>query len=87
MSTSAGRVLLIPKGAYSSATQYAPMDVVLYEGDSYVCKQSSTGNDPTNTTYWQAMTDAMGEVDELKEALSDLGLTVVNGKLCAVYNT
>lgn len=26
-------------------------------------------------------------VDEVKQALSDLGLTVVNGKLCAVYNT
>ena len=67
----AGRVLMIPKGDYSSGTQYSPLDVVLYEGDSYVCKQSSRGNAPTNTTYWQAMTDAMGAVDELKEALTD----------------
>ena len=34
-----------------------------------------------------AATNVQGAVDELKEALSDLGLTVVDGKLCAVYNT
>lgn len=28
-----------------------------------------------------------GELNSVKETLSDLGLTVVNGKLCAVYNT
>ena len=27
------------------------------------------------------------EISNLKNALSDLGLTVVDGKLCAVYNT
>lgn len=55
MSASAGRVLLIHKGDYSSETTYNPMDEVLYEGSTYVCKQTSTGNLPTNTTYWQLM--------------------------------
>lgn len=63
----AGRVLMIPRGDYNSGTQYSPLDVVLYESDSYVCKQLSTGNAPTNTTYWQKLTD----VGELKEALTD----------------
>ena len=55
MSASAGRVLLIHKGDYSSGTTYNPMDEVLYEGSTYVCKATSTGNAPTNTTYWQMM--------------------------------
>ena len=31
--------------------------------------------------------DVDSEVGNVKQALSDLGLTVVDGKLCAVYNT
>ncbi len=55
---SAGRVLLLPKGAYNSATTYSMLDIVTYNGASYVCKKASTGNDPTNTEYWQIMSDA-----------------------------
>ena len=71
MSSSAGRVLLIPKGEYNSATQYSLLDVVTYEHDSYVAKQTTQGNAPTNTTYWQKLTDVGEDVDELKEALTD----------------
>ena len=90
MSASAGRVLLMPKGAYAAGTTYQVMDSVTYNGNSYVCKQTSTGNLPTNTTYWQILVDNSAvatEVSNVKNALSDLGLTVVDGKLCAVYNT
>lgn len=65
MSTSAGRVLIIPKGDYNAATTYAMLDMVYYNGSSYVCKQPSTGNLPTNTTYWQIMTgDISGKMDK-----------------------
>jgi hypothetical protein len=39
-------------GAYSGATAYSPYDVVSYNGSSYICILASTGNLPTNTTYW-----------------------------------
>ena len=55
MSASAGRVLIIHKGAYDSSATYNPMDSVLYNGSSYVCKVTSTGNDPTDTDYWQLL--------------------------------
>lgn len=55
MSASAGRVLLIFKGDYESATTYKPLDVVIYGVNSYVCLLQSTGNVPTNTTYWQIL--------------------------------
>lgn len=63
MSASAGRVLLIPKGEYNSQTTYQPLDMVYYNGNSYVCKLTSTGNLPTNTTYFQKMTEAPQAAD------------------------
>lgn len=61
MSESAGRVLMIPKGTYSPTTTYDPLDAVKYEQNSYVCKQTSRGNLPTNTTYWQPLTDVTAD--------------------------
>lgn len=62
MSTSAGRVLMIPKGDYDATATYTMLDVVSYQGKSYVAKQTTTGNAPTNTTYWQLMVDAQGHI-------------------------
>ena len=43
-------------GAYSSGTNYEKLDVVYYNGGSYICKSDSvTGKVPTNTTYWQQL--------------------------------
>ena len=50
-----GKVAYLSKGAYSSSTQYEKNDVVTYEGSSYVSLQSTQGNAPTNTTYWQLL--------------------------------
>lgn len=50
---SAGRVLLMPKGDYDSNTTYEMLDIVSYNGSSYIAKGTTTGNLPTNTTYWQ----------------------------------
>ena len=60
MSASAGKVLMIPKGDYDPTATYTMLDVVSYQGKSYVAKQTTTGNAPTNTTYWQLMIDAQG---------------------------
>ncbi len=39
-------------GPYSGGTSYVIDDAVSYNGSSYICKLASTGNLPTNTTYW-----------------------------------
>lgn len=71
----AGRVLMIPKGDYNAATTYEMLDFVYYQGRSYVCKQTSTGNVPTNTTYWQALTgDASAEIQALTNYVADTGV-------------
>ena len=46
------------KGAYNGSTPYAVDDVVSYNGSSYICILASTGNLPTNTTYFQPMATA-----------------------------
>jgi hypothetical protein len=40
------------RGNYSGSTAYVADDVVFFNGSSYIAKQSSSGNAPTNTTYW-----------------------------------
>lgn len=57
---------LVWQGAYSGATAYSPKDAVTYNNASYICKLSSTGNLPTNSTYWDVLAakgaDAAGSV-------------------------
>ena len=43
------------KGTYNGSTAYAVDDVTEYNGSSYICILASTGNLPTNTTYFQPM--------------------------------
>lgn len=43
------------RGNYASGTAYVINDAVFYSGSSYICKLASTGNLPTNTTYWDLM--------------------------------
>ena len=50
-----GRIKFVWQGAYSGATAYVADDVVSYNGSSYICILASTGNLPTNTTYWNLM--------------------------------
>jgi len=46
------------QGAYAGGTAYTVDDVVSYNGSSYICILASTGNLPTNTTYWEQMSSA-----------------------------
>lgn len=57
MSRSAGRVLIIPKGDYDQTYTYEMLECCEYNGSSYLCKQTSTGNLPTNKTYWQKLVE------------------------------
>lgn len=42
-------------GAYNGATAYVINDAISYNGSSYICKLASTGNLPTNSTYFDVM--------------------------------
>jgi hypothetical protein len=62
------------KGAYAAGTAYVINDAVSYNGASYICKLATTGNAPTNTTYWDLMaqkgSDGAGAGDVIGPAAS-----------------
>jgi len=92
------------RGAYDGGTAYSPLDMVYYStsGSSYVCILSSTGNVPTNGTYWgvclvNTSTPMQTEIDfgstgvaEASFTITDAGITsnsIVNAELAYVAPT
>lgn len=63
-------------GEYNAGTTYAKNNVVTYNGSSYFAKQETTGNVPTNTTYWgmlaQRGVDGEGAVASVNGMFPDL---------------
>lgn len=51
-----GRFILNPRGNYNSSTTYNKLDVVLYNGSSYICKSNNImGISPIMTNSWQLL--------------------------------
>lgn len=79
---SAGRVLLIPRGEWSSSATYDPLDFVSKDGNSYVCKITVSGSTTpeSDTTHWQLLAEGFdtASIQALQEQ--------VNGKLDATAN-
>lgn len=50
-----GKVSILLRGEYSASTTYAKLDVVTYQGESYIAKTTTIGNLPTNTEYWDKL--------------------------------
>jgi hypothetical protein len=73
------------KGTYAGGTAYTIDDVVSYNGSSYICIQASTGNLPTDTSYFEQMSqkgsDGTNGTDgtDLTTTLTTQGDTVVRG--------
>ena len=61
------------KGAYAGGTAYVVDDVVSYSGSSYICKLASTGNLPTDGTYWDQMSSAGTNGTDLTTTLTTQG--------------
>ena len=61
------------QGAYAGGSSYNIDDVVSYNGSSYICKLASTGNLPTNTTYWDQMSSAGTDGTDLTSTLTTQG--------------
>lgn len=51
--TKIGKVAITPKKQYSANTGYTRLDIVTYNGSSYLCLKDCTGIAVTNTEYWQ----------------------------------
>lgn len=59
------------RGAYAGGTAYVVDDVVSYQGSSFVCILASTGNLPTDTTYWNVMAEG-GDVATVLTTQGDI---------------
>ena len=57
-----GKLTFTHKGDYAGGTAYVLNDVVYYNGSAYIAKQSTTGNVPTNTTYWSTFAAGSGGI-------------------------
>lgn len=71
------------KDVYAGATAYIVDDVVYYSGSTYRCILASTGNVPTNTTYWTPValkgTDGIGSGTVLSVTSSNADIVVTSG--------
>ena len=56
---SAGRILIMPKGNYDSSVTYEMLDMVHYNGTSWLAKKTAKGIEPSeaNSEYWHNMFD------------------------------
>ncbi len=65
------------KGVYNGATAYVLNDNVSYNGSSYIAKGATTGNLPTNATYWDLLAekgvDGLGAGDMLASVYDPAG--------------
>ena len=50
-----GKVAITPRGAYSSTAQYTPLDILSYNGSSYLVLQNCMGITPPNATYYMVV--------------------------------
>jgi hypothetical protein len=55
--TTAGRILIIPKGDWSADTQYDMLDLVRHNKASWISKRANKGVEPSeaNSDDWQVM--------------------------------
>jgi hypothetical protein len=64
---------LVTVPTYAGGTSYVVDDLVQYSGNLYRCILATTGNLPTNATYWELL----GEYSSLAEAVSDASAAIV----------
>ena len=79
------------QGTYAGATTYAVNDNVSYNGSSYICILASTGNIPTNVTYWNLLAekglDGVGSGDMvLANAQTNTGAKTFNATTLLLRN-
>ena len=71
-----GKIKPVFKGAYNNSTAYVLDDIVYYNGSSYVAKQSTTGNVPTNGTYWEVLASGSGGIWDANLSIGTAGQIV-----------
>lgn len=81
------KVVPIPKGNYSASATYNSLDIVRYNGKSWMCKQDSvTGITPAESAYWMLVVQDGGGATNLT-SLDDVTVSEpANGQIL-LYNS
>ena len=86
MSTLA-KVVPIPKGAYSASATYNSLDIVRYDGKSWMCKVDGITNiTPSEGTYWMMIVQDGGGATSLS-SLSDVTVSSPSNGQILLYNS
>ena len=86
MSTLA-KVVPMPKGTYSSSTTYNSLDIVRYNGKSWMCKVDNTQNvTPSDGATWMLLNQDGAGATSLDQ-LSDVGIADLANNDTLVYNS
>lgn len=73
-----GKVSLVPRGAYSASETYQPLDIVSYNGGSFVARTENIGIEPSEGENWQQLaSNADDGTYELIASIDASGLTQV----------
>ena len=75
--TNAATLQVGTPAAYSGATAYTVGSLVSYSGNNYYCILASTGNLPTNTTYWYLIPSSAYEIPSPYQEADLFGLHYV----------
>lgn len=78
-----------PRGEYDNATTYQIGDIVCYQGASYIARLETTGNLPTDTTYWQKLVSVQEYFEYVSKNIKswDYSLSYTGDKLTSVVYT
>lgn len=71
--SSAGRILILPKGEYEASKTYEMLDLVSHNGTSWLAKKTVVGIEPREGEYWHNMFDISGsEFNQMKTDVATL---------------
>lgn len=65
-----GKVSVCPMGTYISTVTYQPLDIVTYNGESYMARTTNTGVTPVDGDNWQQLTIQKERKFELIETIT-----------------
>ena len=87
---SAGRILIMPKGAYNAGTTYEMLDLIKHNGTSWIAKKTAVGIEPSaaNSEYWQDVFDSDAVFDDkIAELDSGWNFAVLESSFAAQSET
>lgn len=88
MEKNLGKVAITPKGTWEASTAYEQLDMVSYDGGSWLAKKPSTNITPADGEYWMEVAEkgSKGDKGDVGTVEAASGLTVtgdasISGKL------